>query len=191
MTGNVACIPCEAEGEGDVTVYVTDACGCVDTDTAHYTCSAAKLDIKPGSCPNSFNRGNHGVLPVAVVGTAAFDVTNVDLASLRLSRADGIGGSVAPLHGPPGPHPVFEDVATPFEGELCDCHEATGDGTTDLSLKFDVDELVSALELESLSPGALVELCVSGTTKDGTEFHACDCVRLVPPRLQRGGGRSP
>jgi hypothetical protein len=78
----------------------------------------ADLDIKPGSCPNSFNRKTHGVLPVALVGTEDFDVSTVDLATVRLSRADGVGGSVAPHEGPRGPHSVFEDVATPFDGGL-------------------------------------------------------------------------
>jgi subtilisin-like proprotein convertase family protein len=42
--------------------------------------SVGKLDIKPGSCPNSFNNkgtGN-GKLPVALVGTDDIDVTEVD-----------------------------------------------------------------------------------------------------------------
>ncbi|MCH8993296.1 MAG: hypothetical protein IIA44_16280, partial [Acidobacteria bacterium] len=75
----------------------------------------AFLDIKPGSCPNSFNRGSNGVLPVALVGTPDFDVTEVDISSLLLVRTDGVGGSIAPHEGPPGPHSVFEDVATPFD----------------------------------------------------------------------------
>ncbi|MCZ6735823.1 MAG: hypothetical protein O7C65_08545, partial [Planctomycetota bacterium] len=71
------------------------------------------LDIKPSACPNPFNRSSHGVLPVALVGAKDFDVTEVDISSLLLSRADGVGGGVAPNEGPPGPHSVFADVATP------------------------------------------------------------------------------
>ena len=49
------------------------------------------VDIKPGSCPNSFNRKSNGGLPVALVGTDGFDVMAVDLSSVLLSRADGVG----------------------------------------------------------------------------------------------------
>ena len=146
----------------------------------------ANLDIKPGSCPNSFNRNSHGVLPVALVGTADFDPMQIDLATVQLTRADGVGGSVAPNEGPPGPHSVFEDVATPFDGEPCNCHELEGDGITDLSMKFKTDDVVAALQLNDLPAGDLVELVVSGTLLDGTPFSASDCIRLVPPGTPGG-----
>ena len=144
------------------------------------------LDIKPGSCPNSFNPKSHGVLPVALVGTVEFDPTEVDLSTLQLSRADGVGGSVAPNEGPPGPHSVLEDVATPFDGELCDCHELEGDGILDLSMKFRTVDVVDALLLNDLPAGDLVELVVSGALLDGTAFSASDCIRLVPPATPPG-----
>ncbi|MBI1950182.1 MAG: CHRD domain-containing protein [Acidobacteria bacterium] len=45
------------------------------------------LDIRPGACPNRLIRASLGVLPVAVLGTANFDVTSVDSSTLRLTRA--------------------------------------------------------------------------------------------------------
>ncbi len=140
------------------------------------------LDIKPSSCPNSFNRNSNGVLPVALTGSGSFDVSEVDITTIELTRADGVGGSVSPHEGPPGPHTVIDDVATPFPGELCDCHEETSDGFDDLSMKFKSQDVVSALDLDGEDPGALIELCVSGNLNDGTPFGpACDCIRLVPP----------
>jgi hypothetical protein len=106
----------------------------------------------------------------------------VDIASLRLWRADGIGGEVAPHEGPPGPHTVLDDVATPFEGQECDCHELTGDGIDDLSMTFKTDEVVAILELNDLPAGALVPLVISGNLDGGASFVSpSDCVRLVPP----------
>ncbi|UCG15864.1 MAG: right-handed parallel beta-helix repeat-containing protein [Phycisphaerales bacterium] len=143
-------------------------------------------DIKPGSCPNLFNRNSHGMLPAALVGTSNFDATTIDIATVRLSRADGIGGGVAAFEGPPGPHSVFEDVATPFEGEPCECHDLGSDGVIDLSVNFKADNVVEVLELEALPPGVLVELVVSGNLLDGYPFTASDCIRLVPPGAPPG-----
>ncbi|MHC4091779.1 MAG: hypothetical protein ACYSVY_16190, partial [Planctomycetota bacterium] len=138
------------------------------------------LDVRPSSCPNPFNRKSLGLLPIALVGTGNLDVAEVDLTSLLLARADGVGGSVAPNEGPPGPHSVFEDVASPFEGELCDCHDYASDGILDLSLKFWTQEVREALELNALPAGATVELVVTGALLDGTAFEASDCIKLVP-----------
>jgi hypothetical protein len=142
---------------------------------------AISLDVKPGSCPNPFNRASNGVLPVAAAGTPDLDVSTIDVSTLLLARADGVGAGVAPLDGPPGPHTVVDDVASPFGGEPCACHEANGDGIDDLSMKFDRQDLVAALELDELSPGAVVELVLTGAMLDGTPLSGSDCVRLVPP----------
>lgn len=146
----------------------------------------AQLDIKPGSCPNSFNRDSNGVLPVALIGSDDFDVGSVDLSSIALSRADGMGGSISPHEGPSGPHSTFADAATPFDGVPCDCHELDGDGTPDLVLHFRSENVTLALELDQLTDGALVELVLSGNLADGTPFSANDCIRLVPPGTSLG-----
>ena len=142
------------------------------------------LDIKPGSCPNPLNRRSRGVLPVAILGAADFDATTIDVSSVVLARADGIGGGLAPHEGPPGPHSVFDDVATPFEGEPCDCHDLGADGIPDLLMKFKTRQVVAALLLYELSPGATVELVVTGNLLDGTAFEARDCVTIVPRRAK-------
>ena len=96
------------------------------------------MDIKPGSCPNSFkiDGPSRGVIPVAILGTDDFDVQNVDISSLVIFRADEANiperGEVSPLQGPPGPGSKVEDVATPFIGPVCDCHDLRGDGLDDL-----------------------------------------------------------
>jgi hypothetical protein len=76
---------------------------------------------------------------------------------------------------------VFEDVATPFDGEGCECHDLGGDGIDDLSMKFRTRDLVDLLELDELPGGAVVELVLSGSLLDGTPFVAGDCIVIVPP----------
>ncbi len=121
---------------------------------------------------------------MAVVGSAEFDVTMIDVSSVRLARADGVGGEVAPNEGPPGPHSTFEDVATPFEGQPCNCHGLSGDEVDDLSMKFRTAQVVAALQLNDLNGGDQVELVVTGLLLDGSAFAtAGDCILIVP----RGG----
>ncbi len=138
------------------------------------------LDIMPGSCPNPINPGSQGVVPMLLVGDTDFDVTQVDIGSLQISRADGVGVSVAPQEGPPGPRTTVEDEATPFTGELCDCHDLGSDGIDDLVLKFKNSDLVNRLELDLEPREAIVTLVLSGTLVDGTSFVASDCVQIIP-----------
>jgi hypothetical protein len=96
------------------------------------------IDIKPTSCPNPANvstKGN-GVLPVAIIGTADFDVTQVDPETVRLE-------GVAPLRW------SIEDVATPYDihtEEGCmDCTTDGPDGIYDLTLKFKQKDVYGAI----------------------------------------------
>ena len=138
----------------------------------------AFVDIKPGSCPNPLNRDSNGVLPVALSFGDGKSAEDVDLSTLQIHRADGVGGFVDAFSGRPGPKRNLEDVMTPFGGEACDCHSATGDGTLDVQMKFDVAELRSALELGALPKRTILELCITGRNNDGTPFIGCDCVRI-------------
>jgi hypothetical protein len=56
--------------------------------------STVLLDIKPESCPNPINTKSKGVLPVAILGTGDFDVTDIDVASISLEGVDPIRSSV-------------------------------------------------------------------------------------------------
>lgn len=146
------------------------------------------LDIKPGGCPNPLNAMSHGMLPVAVLGMEDFDAALIDISSLTIARADGIGDSVSPNEGPPGPHTTLDDVATPFDGELCNCHDLDGDGITDLVIHFSTPQIVEAMQLENLPDGSQIELVISGMLTDTTPFTAIDCIELVPAGDLNGDG---
>jgi len=46
---------------------------------------------------------------------------------------------------------IYEDAATPFEGELCDCHWPKGEGNIDLSMKVSKHDLVYNLRLHEVA----------------------------------------
>jgi len=127
---------------------------------------AVPLDIKPKSCPNLLNVKSKGKLLVAILGTADFDVTEVDVTTVTLE-------GVSPIRS------NLKDVATPFEpftgkGDALDCNKDAGDGLTDLTLKFDWQAVVGALG--PVNHGDVVVVTVSGELLDGTSFEGEDVI---------------
>ena len=131
------------------------------------------LDIKSGSCPNPLNVKKNGVLPVAILGTSDFDVSQIDIATVKLEGESPIRST-------------YEDVATPVEPFLgkedCfeDCEEVYPDGYTDLTLKFNAQEIVAALG--DVSDGACLVLTLTGELKEefgGTPILGEDVVLML------------
>jgi len=122
------------------------------------------IDIKPGSCPNPLNTKSKGVLPVAILGTNEFDVTEIDPRRVQLEGVPPLRWSV-------------EDVATPFDGDRCHCHECGADGFDDLTLKFDNQNLLAALG--DVHDGDEIVLTLRGSLLDGTPIEGQDCVLIL------------
>lgn len=154
------------------------------------------FDIKPGSCPNPFivKSGGGGnqfdepsdeattnavgkkspypktepkdVLPTAVLGTAQFDVTTVDVSTVRLK-------GVAPVRA------ELEDVGTPQPANAlaCACNTTGPDGITDLTIKFYRAEVERALG--PVQVGDVISLEIVGKLKDGSDFEGHDCMVIV------------
>ena len=135
------------------------------------------LDIKPGSCTNPLNVRSKGVIPVAVLGTYDFDVSDIDLTSVRLI-------DVAPLRS------SMEDVATPFEPfvgkeDVNDCNDYGPDGFEDLVLKFDTQQIV--VELRDVEDGEKVVLTLTGVLKDGTVIKGEDILIILRKGKEKKG----
>jgi len=141
------------------------------------------VDIKPGGCENPLNIKSKGVLPVAILGTSTFDVSQIDPASIRLE-------GVAPIRS------RIEDVATPSASvptcpNPCSDTETGPDGFADLTLKFNTQEIVEALGgWDVVSDGQCVILDLTGALlDDGTPITGQDVVLILkkgkapkPPR---------
>ncbi len=165
---------CLACGANTITAIATATDGTQGSDEVTVTriCEIeVPVDIKPTSCPNPLNPKSNGVIPVAILGTADFDVTQIDPASIRLEGVEPVRWGLA-------------DVATPYypfrgKQECSDCNEMGPDGFTDLTLKFKTQELVAALGTED--PGCLV-LTITGKLKD--EFGGFDIIGEDVMRLK-------
>lgn len=146
--------------------------------TKHETVEAS-LDVRPGSCPNPVNGNNgHGrgraVVPAAILGTADFDVRDIDPASVTLNGVPAVRWS-------------YEDVGTPAgksEGN-CACSGVGPDGYEDLTLEFYSAGIVATLSASDAGSGAGMPghdsyaVSAEGQLEDGPYFEASDCVVLV------------
>jgi len=112
------------------------------------------IDIKPGSDPNCINTKNLGFVPLAILGSADFDVTTIDQTTLEIDDDDDSStAGVSPT--------------------LISIKDVNGDGFDDLNLKFATTALLGA--------GLLVddnELFITGET-DSTEIVGSDIVNLA------------
>jgi hypothetical protein len=110
------------------------------------------VDIKPGSDPNCFNVNGHGVIPVAILGSDTFYVTDIDQGSLSF------GGLSVRIRGNKGP--------------LCRVDYSNGDEYLDLVCQFEDNS-------DFWNPGE-DDATVTGTLMDGTEFEGTDSICVVP-----------
>jgi hypothetical protein len=141
----------------------------------------ALIDVIPGSCPNIINTGGidldyHGIrpgaaaakqptVPVAILGTKAFDVSRVDPSTILIA-------GLSPLS-----HRLL-DVSRPVEPREaeCECTGAGPDGYTDLVLHFDQEQFAAALG--PVSDGDVRTLELTGKTKTGVPLSGSDCVTI-------------
>jgi len=136
------------------------------------------VDIKPRGCRNPLNVKAKGVLPVAILGTSSFDVTQVDVTTVQLEGVRLLRSSLA-------------DVATPFvpftgKADAFDCTAEGPDGVLDLTLKFDSQAVVAALG--PVTDGEVRVLQLTGNLLDGTAIVGEDVVVILKKGKQSTHG---
>jgi hypothetical protein len=152
--------PLEAASSGNHTITIEYAGG--GSGNGHYidylklqsafTCVA--IDIKPGSDPNCFNNDDHGVIPVAILGNADFDVNDIDPTTVQL---EGLTVKV---------------VGKKTEKLLAHIEDVNGDGIADLVVQIQDEDGTFASGHGTAN--------VTGTLWDGTPFLGTDSICIVP-----------
>lgn len=152
---------------GNIMLKVTDNEGSTNIDSTSVDIEPAisvitvDIDIKPGSYPNCFNVNGHGVIPVAVLGSDTFDVTQIDINTLNFAGLD------VRVKGNSSPQCSVEDVS----GDFTDPAGAP-DGYDDLVCQFVDDPSV-------WSPGDGIASLI-GALYDETAIEGSDAICIVP-----------
>ncbi len=93
------------------------------------------VDFRPMECPNLFYCTGKGLLPVSIAGRSDFDISRVDLSTIK-------------LNGIEAKQVIINDVTTPYIKPLTDCkscHKLGADGVKDISFKIDNQALFATL----------------------------------------------
>jgi hypothetical protein len=115
------------------------------------------IDIKPGSDHNTINLSNKGVIPVAILGSTTFDVTSVEVSSLKFGP-----GEANPVH----------DLTDPLV-HAKHLQDVNLDGFVDLVSHYKTKET----GISSVATTAML----LGNLSDGTSIEGIDSVRIVKP----------
>lgn len=110
------------------------------------------IDIKPGSFPNSINLGSGRTFPVAIFGTATFDVAQIDPATITLANA------AVKFKGNGQPMVSYQDV------------------NSDSILDVVVHIVTEALQLTETD----VKAELNGFLLDSRNIKGSDSIRVVP-----------
>ena len=113
------------------------------------------IDIKPGSDPNSINPKSKGLIPVAILGSATFDVTTVDVTTLAFGP-----NAATPAHDLTDPVVYAEHL-----------QDVNGDGFTDLVSHYRTQATGIAKPDTSAT--------LTGQTTGGIPITGTDAVRIV------------
>ena len=114
------------------------------------------IDIKPGGGLNSINPNSKGLIPVAILGSATFDVTTVDVTTLEF--------------GPDGASPAH-DLTDPlvYADHLQDVNS---DGFTDLVSHYRTQDT-------GIAKGNTEACLTGGKTTGDVAIWGCDAIRTV------------
>jgi parallel beta-helix repeat protein len=121
------------------------------------------LDVKPGSDPNCVNINGRGLIPAAVLGSADFDVSAIDISTLRLAGLE---------------------VRVKSNGTYqCDTEDVSGDMTTPQGAPDGHPDLVCHFvdDPELWAPGEEI-VTLTGELTEGRTIEGVDSICIIHPR---------
>jgi hypothetical protein len=127
-------------------LFLTNAVGYTATNSSCVPEDIVQLDIMPGTDPNFIDPAIRAKFPVAILGSASFDVAGVDVNSLVFGPA----------------------AAAPFLWAGVTFEDLDENGFQDMVVYFRIEET-------GISDGD-VQACLDGELFDTTPFSACDVI---------------
>lgn len=169
----------------------TDACGnsISGTQIIRRSRRVLLMDVMPNACPNSFALGSGGPVTVTLLGEGDADLAGVEIASLRISRADCTGSALAP-----SPAVKVGDRGSPMSSEACACQSSKRDKIDDLQLSFDGKALAATLGLTGMEGSvtvAVTGILYTEECPEGAAFIALDCLNVTRSAPGGRGGSPP
>lgn len=152
------------------------------------------IDIKFCSNPNGFNCKKQGNTPLTIFGTAALDITDIDISSLRLCLASAPDTCT----GAPNSWSIADrgDPTTDLGASECaiidDVEQdfLNPDGFDDLDVAFDTQEFTGFIGCPLDKGEASPTLIIRGFLLDGTEVFSTPVNDVGIDQLIRKGGKS-
>ena len=149
--------------------------GLASSAEAPSTSVGVEIDFRPRNCVNFLNLNSNSMVPVVLLGTDAFDVGQVNVASVRVEGLEPV-------------RTVYRDRGAPGQ-----CR-GLPDGVLDLVVVMKAAELLAVLHDRGVPMlhGMRVSVEVDGILHDGTPFAGRDDVFLKgSPTATMGGSPQP
>lgn len=141
--------------------------------------SGVPLDIIPGACNNLFQVGpGQTSFDASLLTETGFSASQVNVSSLKIRRADGLGVAVSPMGT------QLLEMGTPSVQNSCS--DSTADAQLDMLMTFDQNQVISALKLDQEPTNSIVVVKVSGVA-NGQSFNGWDIIR-IENTVSPGGG---
>jgi hypothetical protein len=129
------------------------------------------LDLQPNLCPNEVWPWTSSI-SITIPGTWVYNATDIVASSIRVRRADDVGGSLRLFRGLMGPS--FGDVTRPYYGQNGPCSAQGGEGRADMTLIASGRAVWNVFKLNPVPDGGLVNIIVTGRTVTGETISVMD-----------------